>query len=301
MKKLLTLLLFFVFMVSYTQAQTTKKRYPKPINYHQKVMTRVSDKTRNYYAFSKDECAEVLVTGPGTLRVITRGRFTVNDKDKIKTNVQYTVDGGGVEEVKSSRIPRSKKAYYLEENADAPAAMRDFEIELGRGDHSICFMLGDISNPVAARFIFYPAKVKKQKWMSYSPINTDTPVDLVSHETTTKYYRFSEDMPMKVQVKGPAELRVMTRVENHYHMKGRINYRLQVTENGEVINTYHLSSRRSEVTTYLEDDSLVPGKACEFIINVPSGKHTYEIAPLDKDKVTILGRVLIPESDVKQK
>jgi hypothetical protein len=92
---------------------------------------------------------------------------------------------------------------------------------------------------------------------------------------------------------------VLTRIENHYQMRGRINYRLQVRENDEVINTYQLSSRRSEVTVYKDDNTLIPGKGCEFVINVPKGRHIYEILSLNQDKNTVLGRLLIPEKDVK--
>jgi hypothetical protein len=82
-------------------------------------------------------------------------------------------------------------------------------------------------------------------------------------------------------------------------MKGRIQYRVQVKENNKVINTYQLSSRRSEVTVYEDDNTLIPGKGCEFVIEVPKGNHTYEILSLDQDKNTVLGRLLIPKKDVK--
>jgi len=82
-------------------------------------------------------------------------------------------------------------------------------------------------------------------------------------------------------------------------MKGRINYRLQVKEDGDVKNTYLLSSVRSEVTSYKKDGEKIPGKAKEIIINVPRGTHIYEIVPLDKDKNSILGRILFPKNDIK--
>ena len=97
---------------------------------------------------------------------------------------------------------------------------------------------------------------------------------------------------------GPTELRVFTRIENHYQMRGRIHYRIQVKSQEKVVNTYQLSSVRSEVTTYENNKKLIPGKAREFVIDVPDGRHTFEIAPLDKDKGTVLGRMLIPEKSV---
>jgi hypothetical protein len=71
-----------------------------------------------------------------------------------------------------------------------------------------------------------------------------------------------------------------------------------VKELDKVVNTYQLSSERSETAVYKENKELVPGKACEFVIIVPKGKHTYVISPLDEDKNTVLGRLLIPKKDV---
>jgi len=106
------------------------------------------------------------------------------------------------------------------------------------------------------------------------------------------------EKPLKVDIIGPTELRVLTRTENHFQMKGRINYRVQVKENGSVINTYQLYSKVSEVAVYKDEKDLIPGVACEFVIYVPKGNHVYEIVPLDKDKSTLLGRLLIPVKDV---
>ncbi len=72
-------------------------------------------------------------------------------------------------------------------------------------------------------------------------------------------------------------------------------------EEGRIINTYQLSSRRSDITIYKSQTELIPGKACEFVIDVPKGRHTYIISPLDKDKNTLLGRFLLPKKDVKLK
>ncbi len=94
-------------------------------------------------------------------------------------------------------------------------------------------------------------------------------------------------------------MRVLTRIENHYQMKGRIHYRVQVKENNNIISTYQLSSQRSEIAVYKYDNELIPGKACEFVIDIPKGRHIYEISPLDRDKNSLLGRCLLPKKDVK--
>jgi hypothetical protein len=123
------------------------------------------------------------------------------------------------------------------------------------------------------------------------------PVDLVTKEEIVKYYRFSATNPLKIEVTGPTKLQLLSRFENHFQMKGAILYRLQIKEKGKVLNTYQLSNRTSGITVYKNNEKLIPGKASEIMINVPKGTHIYEIIPLDQDKNTLLGRVLIPKKD----
>ncbi|NOX48670.1 MAG: hypothetical protein GXO89_17010 [Chlorobi bacterium] len=300
MKKILIAVLVLFAMYSGLLAQSEKKtQYLKPTNFQKRVTHVISEKSRNYYSLSNEKASVISVRGPGILRVISRGRFVPGGKDNIKYEIQYSINGGEQQNVKENYVGPSKKATYLNGSLGIPGELRDFEIELGRGTHTLDFKLKEKTPPVAARYIFRPTKAKKQDWIAFSPVRPTEPIDLITKEQIVKYYRFSLEKPLKTEINGPTELRVLTRMENHYQMKGRIHYRLQVKEKDKVINTYQLSSRRSEVTTYKNNKELIPGKACEFVINVPKGRHTYEIFPLDKGKSKILGRFLIPEKDVK--
>jgi hypothetical protein len=259
----------------------------------------VSGKTRNYYSLSTVESSIITIQGPGILKVDTRGQFKPEEGDLIKYIIVYTVDGGEQKSVTISAVARSKEATYSNGTLGVPGQLKAFEIELLRGNHSIEFKLKENVINVAARYVFTPTKVKKQEWLAFSPKQPSEPVDLITKETTTGYYRFSLEKPLKVEIIGPTELRVLTRTENQYQMKGRINYRVQVKENNIVINTYQLNSKLSEIAVYKDVKALIPGTACEFVIYVPKGKHTYEILPLDKDKSTLLGRLLLPKKDAK--
>lgn len=281
-------------------AQSGKKpQYLKPTNFQKRVTTIVLGKKRNYYSLSAQESSTISVQGSGKLKVITRGRFIPKAESKIAYKISYSVDGGEIKNVDFSGVERSKEATYLNGTLGVPGESENFEIELGRGNHTIEFKLKDEKINVAARYIFTPVKEKRQEWIAYCPLRPSEPVDLITREETVSYYRFSIAKPLRIEINGPTELRVLTRIENHYQMRGRINYRMQVQENGKVINTYQLSSRRSDITYYKNDKELIPGKACEIVIVVPKGKHIYEVSPLDKDKNTLLGRLLLPKKDVK--
>ncbi len=300
MKKIQILTLIILFFGSGLIAQSGKSaRYVKPVNFQKKVTTIVSGKSRSYYSLNNEIASVINLRGPGVLRIITRARFAPGKDGTLKYEIKYTVDGGEMQSKIIANVKRTKNATYKNGSLGMPGQLRDFEIELDRGDHTIELFLKDVDTPVAVRYKFTPTKAKKQDWIAFCPLRPSEPVDLISRESTVKYYRFSMEKPVKVELTGPTQLRVLSRIENHYHMKGRINYRLQVVENGEVKNTYQLSSRRSEIAVYKNDKDIIPGKACEFVINVPQGKHIYEIKPLDKNKSTVLGRFLLPEKDVQ--
>jgi len=297
----LTLLVLLVSWAGLFAQSNKKTRFVKPVIFQKRVTTLVGEKTRYYYSLNTDKPSTINIQGPGKIRVISRGRFIPKQGNNISYQINYIVDGAELISKMFSNISRSKTATYKNGSLGVPGQLKDFEIEIGRGYHTIELFIKDKSIPVAARYSFTPSRKKKQEWIAFSPIQPTEPVDLITRETTVNYYRFSIDEPLKVVVNGPTELRVLTRVENHYQMKGRIHYRMEVMEEGKVINTYQLSSRRSDITMYKSQTELIPGKACEFVIAVPKGRHTYIISPLDKDKSTLLGRFLLPKKDVKLK
>ncbi len=296
MKKLLPILLSLLIISGSLSAQTSKKKSGiKPSGFVQKENIVVSEKERAYYKLDPTQPAVIKLIGPGKLTVITRGQFKPGEIEKMKYSILYTINGGAQKTKTFSNVSVSTKAKYSDPKKGNPGQSQEFIIDLGRGNHSIEFKIPDGKITVDCRFSFTPVKEKKMDWIAFSPKTPVEPVNIITKETATTYYRFSLEKPLKLEVNGPTEIRVFSRIENHFQMKGRINYRLQVKENGQVINTYQLSSVHSGVAFYEENKSLIPGKACEFLIEVPKGRHTYEIVPLDKDKNTVLGRLLIPK------
>jgi hypothetical protein len=299
MKKYLLSFLIIGLIFNCLSAQNARKsRFIKPVNFQKRVTTVISEKNRYYYSINDEKASIINLQGPGKLRVLTRGRFVPGEKDRIKYRVVYSINGGEKQKYIISNVERSKKATYLKGSLGVPGEMVDFDIPLERGYNTIELHIQNIDIPVAARYQFIPTKKKKQEWIAFSPDTPSKPVNIISRESKVTYYRFSETDPLFVDVNGPTELRILTRIENHYQMKGRIQYRIEVSENHKVINTYQLSSRRSEIAYYEDDKELVPGKACEFVIKVPEGKHKLKIVPLDKNYTTVLGKILMPKKDV---
>jgi len=296
LKSLVLVLILCLPFGSFVQGSDTKVLKPKNANTKIKIV--ISGKNRTYYPLQFSDPSIISVKGPGKLKIITRVQFVSNIDQRLDYKFYYRIDGTRKNEIEFINVKRSKTASYKNYSLGVPGISKNITLELGLGEHTIELWTGTKTPRVAARYLFTKTKEKKITWVSLSPLYPKEPVDLVTRENVIHYFRFSKNKPLRVKITGPTILRVLNRMENHYYMKGRINYRLQVKEDGEIKHTYLLSSVRSEITSYKKDGNKIPGKAKEIVINVPSGTHIYEIIPLDKDKKTILGRILFPKKDI---
>jgi hypothetical protein len=300
MKYLNFLIIIFILFAGWNSISAdSKTRVLTPNNATTKIKTIISGKSKNYYPISKNNPSIVSVKGPGKLKVITRVQFISDVFDELDYVVCYKLDGVMMEDVVFENVKRSRNAIFRDEIYGVPGDGKELILELGRGEHTIELSCRAEFPNFSARYLFTKTKQKKIIWVTKSPSFPNEPVDLVNGENIIHYFRFSNSKPLKVKITGPTVVRVLNRLENHYYMKGRINYRVQVKEDGDIKNTYLLSSVRSEVTTYKKDGEKIPGKAKEIVINVPDGTHIYEIIPLDEDKNSILGRILFPRNDIK--
>jgi len=271
----------------------------KPKNAASKIEILISGKSRTYYPIDFNHSTIVNVKGPGTLKIITRER--IQSQNPLDYTINYSLNGQKKINVNFTNVASDTKAAFADTKLGYPGTAGIFSIELVRGENTIEFWRNNENPVIDARFVFTELKEKKITWVSMSPISQNEPVSLVTNEEALTYYRYSEKKPLKIKVTGPTTLKVLNRIENHYQMKGRIDYRVQVKEDDAVKNTYQLSSVRSDVTLYKKEAGRTPGKANEIIISVPGGTHIYEVSPLDKDKNSILARILFPKKDVKLK
>lgn len=300
MKQKLIILTAILFLsVNVFSQKTGETKVLRPTKFRQEVSIVVSNKSRIYYQLSPERESLVFVQGPGKLRVLTRAQFLPGFGRTLSYGINYSLNGGEITTLKVKSTERSAQVSFADNQPGIPGQLHQFEILIPRGDNTISFWLTDNKAPVCVRYLFNPVKEKKKEWIPFAPIQSMEVVDLVSHESVVTYYRFSNEQPLRINVIGPTQLRVFTRVEFSYQMRGSVNYRLQVLNNGKVINTYQMNNKRSDVATYKNNSELVPGKASEFVIDVPAGNQTYEILPLDKDKNSILARTMIIKKDVR--
>lgn len=276
----------------------------------------VSGQDRAYEALSSSTPSVVTVRGPGDLRLVTRARFAPDAPDQLRYALKLRIDGGDEQTILFENVERSRTALFRDSNLGVPGRLTDHRIKLRRGYHNIEILAGAEAPPIFFRHLFEPKRERRRSWVAVTPLDKlpasdagsakaesarrlgTQRVDIVVREAVVPYYRNAPNEAFHVEVIGPTELRIFTRLENTPEMRGRIHYRLQIRRDGEVVNTFQLSSRRSYIATYLEVDHLVPGRAAEVVIPIPDGRHHMEVLPLDPDKSTLLARFMLPREDL---
>ncbi|MEM7050262.1 MAG: hypothetical protein AAF604_11420 [Acidobacteriota bacterium] len=258
----------------------------------------VSGQDRDYVLLSPSKSTLITVKGPGELRLLSRPRFRPTSSEAQGYSLLVRVDGGAEQEVRYDKVERSRTAMFRDGTLGVPGRLQDYFLRLGRGYHNIEVRPATGSPQVFFRHLFKPSKERRRSWVPVTPRGAPELVELVVRETIVPYHRNAAGKPFSLEVIGPTELRIFTRLENTPEMRGRIHYRLQVRRNGQVVNTFQVSSRRSEVTTYRANDELVPGRAAEIAVPVPEGRHRFEIDPLDPNKRSLLARFMLPREDL---
>lgn len=297
-KKKQTIIILIIFLLLQSNVIAgMKKSDIVPVNKGKQYNVYIAKKQRKYYLVQNDKTCTVVLKGSGALIIYSRAVFSSSEKKGKNYQLIYNLNKGKKTVVKYRRAVKSKKAVF-KDGTGAPGKLKKLVIELGRGVHKIDLLSGKQSSKVIVRFKFTQKKLTKTKWTSLNPVSTLEPVELSVHEDLYHYFKYSQKKPLKINIIGPVDFRVMTRLEFKHDMMGKINYRIQVKEDGKVKNTFLLYSKKSKVAQYKNNGDLIPGIAQEFVVSVPKGKHVYDLIPLDKDKSPLLGRVLIQEKDI---
>jgi len=257
----------------------------------------VKGNKRNYFKLNPNDELVVKVSGPNKLKLLARAVLS-DDKEE---SFSFITNRDGDKRYHTARVAgRAKSVTNPSNDKEIIGNGRSVVFKVPDGDHEFRITLPDgAKEPIYIRFLTTGPKIEKKPvdYIAYLPLSYDKEVKLVVNEHEYIYYRGSESKPIEIEVNGPTKVKVVSRLEFDHTMRGEKQYRVQVSEGDQVILTEPVKTGVSGTATYSEKSSCVLGKGKDFYIEVPSGKHRYQIKSPDSS-IGVIFRFYLPQRDL---
>jgi len=263
----------------------------------EKVNLTVNGKTSRYYQLASQKNVTLKVTGPTTVKLITR--TTVRDKSTFNN---YSIVSQ-IDTKKKKTIGRASsytKDVVNPKSQDLIAKSRDITYKVPSGEHVMTFAV-----PKSAKYSVFvrlsiPDTVKKvENYIAYLPNKFKEEVRITVNESEYIYYRVNSENSIELDVIGPTTLKCLSRLEFDHTIRGDKPYRIQIKENGKVVRTKPHQAKVSASALYQTKGDKVIGRGDNLLFKVPAGKHTYQLSTPDTG-ISVLLRLYLPEGDLKK-
>ncbi len=295
--KLLTvvfLILWFT-VANGTELFASEWKLVKPVSGKKDVLE-INGKKRSYWRLDKDNPLVVKTVGPGELKVYTRMELKQEQNEGIYGFITL-IDGErqpltarATEYSKSTNNPKQKNQRF--------GKSRKIFYDIPPGEHKFRFEVSEDSKDVIyARFLVSNQHEEEISYIAYLPRSFPEEVRITVKEREYIYYRSNISEYIELEVIGPTRVKCVSRLEFDHSMRGKKPYRVQVSQNSHVILTDFFNAEISGTATYSEKSDKVLGKGEIFFIDVPEGKHRYQISTPDPD-ISVIFRFYLPEKDL---
>jgi len=115
-------------------------------------------------------------------------------------------------------------------------------------------------------------------WQGLKPASSAAKVALEVDGRRLSYYRADAESPVSLSIEGPTRLKILTRLRMGSGV-AEATYSVRLRRDGEDRRVEELETRPSRSGRYLDDDAHRPGAIRRLYVDVPTGRHEYEIAP----------------------
>ncbi len=197
-------------------------------------------------------------------------QITVDNEDPIHIHHKYKLQ-------KSIRSVQHPSHYYTYSG--------NYFINVDAGDHTLTFTADEKQNyPVLLRVLKKDFETAKKGKRELQPMVFQSDRTVQTGEKEISYYELNYGRPLKVEVKGPKTLRILSRLMFAPQMGAEESYRLRVKSGNKVLGTYFMSTEQSTTATIKDLPDKVPGKWRTCEIKIPKGKHIISVELVEKDR-----------------
>ncbi len=280
-------------------AAAAKSSRIRPSAHAGELKLRVSGKTRGYHRATAAEPVEFRIRGPIAIRVLSRYLFAPESADSVAVYaLRLEIDGVEVRTF-DEVAPPSRKARRRDGGGRVGTLERTL-VQIPAGSHKVRLAPTDEGAAVAVRLYRGSGRPSGIKWVSYAPETYEKACRLHVRDVEETYYRFSVDTPVTLQLHGPLQLKILSRLDFGIERGYTQAYALKAYIDGELAQTFTLKSRASHTAIYPELPAVTPGRGQTVYLDVPDGEHEITVS-LDCTTAQAGSlRTLIPEKAVTQ-
>ena len=125
-----------------------------------------------------------------------------------------------------------------------------------------------------------PMSAAAAAWRSVTPASSDGRTQIMVDSKTLSYHRATEATPVRFVVEGPTRVKVLTRLRVPTSVTAAMDYTVKVLLDGAPFAAEEMTTESAGPNaTYLALEMFSPGKIRRFYIDVPTGRHAYDLIP----------------------
>ncbi len=131
-----------------------------------------------------------------------------------------------------------------------------------------------------------PLTAAAADWQSVTPASSGGRTQIMVSSKTLSYHRATDETPVRFVVEGPTRVKVLTRLRVPTSGTGTVDYAVRVLLDGAPVAIEELTTGSAGPNaTYLALEMFSPGKLRRFYIDVPTGRHVYDLTAGSGTKV----------------
>ncbi len=115
-------------------------------------------------------------------------------------------------------------------------------------------------------------------WYTVTPASSDGRTQIMVEGKTLSYHRATDETPVRFVVEGPTRVKVLTRLRVPTSVTGAVDYTVNVLLDGAPLTVEKMATEAAGPNaTYLALEMYSPGKLRRLYIDVPTGRHAYDL------------------------
>jgi len=236
----------------------------------------VGENRQEYFSLYKSSL-HYTVYGPDTVKIYARKAIPSRDNEINSFGYSLIIDKEDTLHTQFNKRIYSKIT-SAEHRRHGYSSAGIYSLPIPFGKHELELIpLSESSRPVLVRMIINPLRRDRGRGKFILP-ESETPLFFINFgEKKIRYLQLDYWSQLKFSVEKSKRIKVICRLKYFEDMSKTQNYRLRLSKNGEVINTFFIQTEQSSEKLLLDNSSLDIGVSNSINIELDPGNYTFEL------------------------